>query len=56
MNGMDFFEETEMRFLLIAAVLLLNLQVPAHAGTRKVKPQSVKVQSPCKNGKCSLKK
>lgn len=45
-----------MRFLLIAAVLLLTLQVPAMAGVRKSKPQPVKVQSPCKNGKCPLKK
>lgn len=56
MNGMDFFKESEMRFLLVAAVLALTLQVPVQAGVRKAKPQTVKVQSPCKNGKCPLKK
>lgn len=46
-----------MRFLLILAVLALGFQGrPAQAGTRKMKSQPVKVQSPCKNGKCPLKK
>ena len=44
-----------MRFILVAAVLLLVFQTPVHAGVRK-KPQPVKVQSPCKDGKCPLKR